>query len=241
MTFDYDQRWEREWDDMKRYGPMSRHVRRIITEMIGRLSFESVLDVGCGQGSFLEELLLEFPKAKAHGCDVSATAVELARARIPIGQFWILDVEKDALDGKFDLVVCSDVLEHIPDDVSALRNLARMTGKNLIISTVQGRTRRFEIDQMGHVRSYGREELLHRLGEAGLISVRVVEWGFPFYSPLYRGFLELVKGKGTTGAFGPSRKLVASVLYYLFMLNSSKRGDEIFVLAEPAQRPVEAS
>jgi hypothetical protein len=52
--------------------------------------------------------------------------------------------------------------------------------------------------------------------------------------PLYRNFLELTGSRGTTGEFGPVRRVVSSALYYLFLLNSSKRGDEIFVLAERA-------
>ena len=50
---EYDVGWDTKWDDMKRYGPMSRHVRRIIKKLIRPLQFQSVMDVGCGQGSLL--------------------------------------------------------------------------------------------------------------------------------------------------------------------------------------------
>jgi hypothetical protein len=66
------------------------------------------------------------------------------------------------------------------------------------------------------------------------VIVSVLEWGFPFYSPLYRNFLEFTGSKGTTGEFGWIRKLISKIIYYLFKLNSSKRGDEIFVLAKSA-------
>ncbi|MGN6733492.1 MAG: methyltransferase domain-containing protein, partial [Candidatus Binatia bacterium] len=84
-TADYDDGWEFKWDDMKTYGPFSRHLRRIIKKMIRPLDFKSVLDVGCGQGSFLKELQTEFPDIRAHGIDISRTAVELARKRMPDG------------------------------------------------------------------------------------------------------------------------------------------------------------
>ena len=233
MLIDYDQGWESDWDDAKKHGPTSRHVRRILRDMIRPLPFESVLDVGCGQGSFLQELLADFPNIRPHGVDISATAIDLARSRVPNGHFWVLDLERDSLDVKFDILVCSEVLEHLADDSSALQNLARMTGSYLIVSTVQGRMRSFEVEQVGHVRNYVRGELVRKMEAAGFRPVRVVEWGFPFYSPLYRNFLEITNAKGTTGSFGLLRRLVASALYCLFMLNSSKRGDEIFVLAEP--------
>src|SRR5262249_25614142 len=138
------------------------------------------------------------------------------------------------LDEKFDVIVCSEVLEHIPEDVAALENICRMTGKYLVISTVQGRMRRFEPEEVGHVRNYASGELVRKVEQSGFNVVKVVEWGFPFYSPIYRNFLELTGSKGTTGEFGLIRRILSEAIYYLFMLNSSRHGDEIFVLAEPA-------
>ena len=230
------QRYERIWtsqrDDMKRYGPFSRHYRRIVRALIHPLKFSSVLDVGCGQGSLLAELCTEYPHLRPNGIDISPSAIELARQKVPKGRFWALDITRGHLEEKFDLVVCSEVLEHIPDDVAALGNLAHMTGKYLIITTVQGRMRRFE-EKVGHVRNYRPGELVEKVIQSGFRVIKVVEWGFPFYSPLYRDFLDLMGGKGTTGEFGPIRKSIASGIYYLFMLNSARRGDEVFVLAEP--------
>jgi ubiquinone/menaquinone biosynthesis C-methylase UbiE len=231
-VFDYDRAWANKWEDMKKYGPVSRHTRRILTEIIMSLEFGSVLDVGCGQGSFLEELLTEFPTIRPYGIDLSSEAVKLAKLRVPKGQFWVLDIEEEYLKKTFDLVVCSEVLEHIAKDLSALKNLAHMTGKYLIISSLQGRMRSFEAHQSGHVRNYPRGELAAKIKESGFKVLRVTEWGFPFFSPLYRDFLELTGAKGTMGKFGFLRKAVSYSLYHLFRLNSSKRGDEIFILAE---------
>jgi SAM-dependent methyltransferase len=230
----YDEGWQFKWDDMKRYGPFSRHLRRILKEMIRPLKFVSVLDVGCGQGSFLEELQSEFPHIKPFGIDISSSAVELARKRVPEGRFAVLDIADKVFDEKCDLVVCSEVLEHIPDDLGTLRNLRKITGKYLLISTPQGRMRQFET-QVGHVRNYAPGELINKVESTGFNVLSVVEWGFPFYSPLYRNFLDLTGSKGTTGEFGSVRKLVAKMIYLLFSLNSSKRGDEIFVLATVKQ------
>lgn len=228
----YNQGWDSKWDDMKKYGPMSRHIRRNIKRLIRPLAFESVLDVGCGQGSFLQELRAEFPRIKPYGTDISPSAVELARRKVPDGAFWVLDATKEHLPERFDLIVCSEVLEHIPDDQGALQHIAAMAGKYLVISTVQGRMRRFEPEQVGHVRNYAPGELVRKVEQSGLRVRQVVEWGFPFYSPLYRDFLDMTNSQGTTGAFGPGRKLLSQLIYGLFLLNSSRRGDEIFVLAE---------
>jgi predicted TPR repeat methyltransferase len=233
-TFDYDTAWDDKWDDMKKYGPMSRHVRRVIKKLAGRLSFQTVMDVGCGQGSLLLELMADFSGITPHGTDVSASAVELARRKVPEGEFHVMDLVTEHVDGKYDLVVCSEVVEHIEDDVSAMRNLHAMTKGHLIITTVQGRMRRFEAGEVGHVRNYARNELAEKLRSVGFEIVKVVDWGFPFYSPFYRDFLELTGSKGTTGEFGTGRRLVATALYYLFHLNLPVWGDEIFIVARPA-------
>jgi SAM-dependent methyltransferase len=234
-SFDYDTAWDSKWDDMKKYGPMSRHVRRIIMKLARELQFRSVMDVGCGQGSLLMELIAEFPHIEPNGTDISSAAVDLARRKVPGGEFHVLDLVTEHVDRKYDLVVCSEVVEHIEDDVSAMRNLHAMTGGHLIINTVQGRMRRFEAGEVGHVRNYAKGELAAKLELAGFEVVRVVEFGFPFFSPLYRDFLELTDSKGTTGEFGAGRKLVATALYYLFHLNMTTRGDEIFIVARPAR------
>jgi hypothetical protein len=93
--------------------------------------------------------------------------------------------------------------------------------------------RRFE-RKVGHVRNYAPGELVQRLERNGFVVVSTIEWGFPFYSPLYRNFLAITGSKGTTGEFGRLRKLISNSIYQLFKLNSSKRGDEIFILAKSA-------
>ena len=230
-TAAYDEGWQTKWDDMKIYGPFSRHLRRIIKEMIRPLEFGSVLDVGCGQGSFLQELQAEFPHIEPHGIDISSSAVDLARMRVANGRFRVLDITDEFSGEKCDLVVCSEILEHIPDDMLALQNLRKMTGKYLLVSTPQGRMRDFE-KQVGHVRNYAPGELVRKITASGFTVRSVVQWGFPFYSPLYRNFLDLTGSKGTTGEFGALRKLIAQLIYILFLFNSSRRGDEIVILAE---------
>ncbi len=237
-TTEYDAGWDTKWDDMKKYGPMARHIRSNIKRLIRPLEFRTVLDVGCGQGSFLAELQSEYPHIKTYGTDISPSAITLAKAKVSNGQFTVLDAATDYLEDKFDLVVCSEVLEHIPDDVAALKNIAQMTGKYLVISTVQGRMRKLEPEAWGHVRNYARGELVKKVEQSGLRVIKVVEWGFPFYSPLYRDFINLINAQGTTGSYGLPQKVLAIILYNVFRLNSSRRGDEIFVLAEQASRSV---
>lgn len=229
-SVDYDESWENRWNDMRRFGPTGRHMRSIIADVIGRLDYASVLDVGCGQGSLLQTLTPLKPSAQYYGVDFSDKALEVARRRAPQAEFARLDLTQGHLDRRFDLVLCTDVVEHIEDDRKAIANLAAMTSKYLLVSTLQGRMRQYET-LVGHYRSYAYGELAEKVEATGLKVERVVEWGFPFFSPFYRNLFSVTGISATQGEYGPARRLLAELIYQVFRLNSWRRGDYIFLLA----------
>ncbi|NYZ18054.1 methyltransferase [Azospirillum sp. RWY-5-1] len=227
---DYDASWEHRWNDMRRFGPTGRHLRRIIDDMIGPLPYETVLDVGCGQGLLLTSLKERRPDAVYTGVDFSDKALEVAHQRAPWAELARLDLTQGNLGRRFDLVLCTDVVEHIEDHATAFANVAAMTGRWALVSTLQGRMRPYET-QVGHYRSYRRGEVAAMLEANGLVVERVVEWGFPFYSPLYRDLFRVTGVKAAEGTYGPGRRLLASLLYQVFRLNAWNRGDYVAVLA----------
>lgn len=226
---EYDDGWDSRWADMRRLGPTGRHLRRIVARLTAGLAVDTVLDVGCGEGSLIRALQPDRPGRYA-GADFSEAALAIARRRSPDAEFFHLDLVRGGLDRRFDLVLCTDVVEHIEDDRAAIANLAAMTGKYLLVATLQGRMRPFEA-RVGHVRNYRHGELQEKIAAAGLTIDRVVQWGFPFFSPLYRDVLQMTGARGTEGAYGPGRRLIAGALYSLFLANAWSRGDYIFVLA----------
>lgn len=216
---------------MRKFGPTARHTRRIVLEVIKDLAFDSVLDVGCGTGTLLEDVRDRHPHVALFGSDFSPLATEITARNLPGAETAVLDLVEGPLPRRFDLVLCTDVVEHIEDDQTAINSIAAMTGKYALISTLQGRMRPVE-KNVGHVRNYAYGELQAKVEKAGLKVIRVVEWGFPLYSPLYRNLLNFLGGAGTEGEMGPFRKMVAVCLYHLFRLNMWTRGDVIYVLAQ---------
>ncbi len=232
-TVDYEAIWTDVWGDMQRYGPVHRHHRRIFSEMIGKVprqQIATVADFGCGEGSNLLYLRNEFPNAQLYGFDVSLNAIRRAKQLVD-ARFAILDVERDKPNQRFDFVISSDVIEHIPDDLAALRNMYDATNKYALIATVQGRMRSFET-AIGHIRSYDYGEFPEKMRSVGFKIEQVVEWGFPFFSPLYRTLFDLRSVEQTShGSYGPLKRALCHGLYGLFALNRHDRGDVIFVLA----------
>ena len=126
---------------------------------------------------------------------------------------------------------CSLLLEHVPDDISALRHMRAMTGKYFMATTIAGdfdRYRPWE-EQLGHIRNYRVGELEEKLEKFGFTIRRAIYWGFPFYSPFARALHNRMKAKSK---FRPTTCLIAKMMYYLYFLNSYERGDLLIVLAE---------
>lgn len=83
-----------------------------------------IADIGCGAGEVLFELHRLMPHdVLFHGYDISPQGIELARARqterLQFFQTDMLEAEHEI----YDLVLCIDVFEHVPDYLGFLRQL----------------------------------------------------------------------------------------------------------------------
>ncbi len=101
--------------------------RRVLERAISRLGLPvgaSILDAGCGSGRNMVDLARH---GSATGIELSPPSVVLARERgvgtVVEGSILQMPFE----DARFDLTVSLDVIEHLEDDVGALRELRRVT------------------------------------------------------------------------------------------------------------------
>ena len=225
----YDTHWQ-AWEEIKRWGPMSRHARRLVHKVCRRLRFSSVLDVGCGPGLFLEEVRSRYSSARLAGVDISATAIRQARKRLPDAELCAMDIVSEVPDGCYDLITMIDVAEHIDDDLTALRNLERVCRRYLVICTLEGRMRAFE-SEIGHVRNYRSGELERKLRESGFALHGLFRWGWPTYSPIYRNLSGGIDAHHKR--ITPARWLLAHAAYWVLLCNWPGRGDLVIALARP--------
>ena len=97
------------------------------TRAIHALPFHEgrVLDLGCAFG--VTTRMLKRRGYQATGVDASPTYIERARRSDPAGTYLVCDATRIPLpDRSFDGVLFLDVMEHLPDERGALREVARL-------------------------------------------------------------------------------------------------------------------
>jgi SAM-dependent methyltransferase len=232
----YDRFWG-DCPDFSRYNPGARHRRRIIARMLRDVPRGRLLDVGCGDGELLLWLSRELPgMGPLAGADLSSETVKRNRERFPELEFHALDVATAALEQTFDIVVCSEVVEHIEDRRAAFQNLAAMVapGGHLLVTCPTGHVYTTE-RHFGHVSHPTVAELEGHASAAGLRAVRSENWGFPLYKAMK--WATNVNARWAmkhfaSGRYSPSAKLVSNLLYWANHLNlpSHEGGCQLFVL-----------
>lgn len=160
-------------------------------EALGLRSGDTVLDLGCGFGRHAFEaarrgarvVALDAGRDEVEG--VAATfAAMLDAGELALGSTHANVVQGDALrlpfrDASFDRVVCSEVLEHIRDDVAAMRELARVLKPGGTMAVTVPRfgpelinwalSDEYHNVPGGHIRIYRRSVLNERLAATGLV------------------------------------------------------------------------
>jgi methionine biosynthesis protein MetW len=128
-TFDYDKYWDRLEHENRPSTSLSK--LKMIGELIELGS--SVLDIGCGEGDILD-YLRKTRNIEAHGIEFGGKAVEKAIARgIPVD---VADITKQDFNitNKYDYIILSEVIEHLPKPEELLLKLKGKYNKYLIIT-----------------------------------------------------------------------------------------------------------
>jgi glycosyltransferase involved in cell wall biosynthesis len=144
---------------------------------------EAVLEIGGGLGNLTLKLV---PRSSYTVSDVDPLHLEYLKSRF--GSYAWMDVRKvdltlpedfDVLEGRFDTVVCLNVLEHVAPEDRALANLHRALapGGRAILLVPQGPRLYGSLDRvLGHCRRYTRRELVEGCERAGFEVDRVMSF-----------------------------------------------------------------
>ncbi len=107
-----------------KFNPQSIYLR-ILSEKHKKDDVFSLIDVGCGGGTFLMSVKHYFPNAKLMGVDVSETAIENLKKH-KIEGFCSSLYEFDPKT-KFDFITSSQVLEHLNQPYAFLETIKRLS------------------------------------------------------------------------------------------------------------------
>lgn len=188
--------------------------RALLESVLGQVPDTGVVvDAGCSSGYLLEDLRRARPSGELIGVDLVAAGLRRAHATVPDAQLLLADVcDLPLHDGVVDAVVSANLLEHVPDDVGALKEFHRVLrpgGLAAIVVPAGPGTYDYYDRFLGHERRYARGELPAKGRQAGLEVVREAFLGSVIYPAFW-----LVKKRNRRNHPNPSpdemRKLVAA-------------------------------
>ncbi len=106
-----------------------------LVKSVRNLKIKSVLDVGCGEGFTLNRLEGEGIGKKLEGVDFNKNAIEIGKKLHPdltlkVSSIYNLEYKNNS----FDLVMATEVLEHLEEPKKGLRELIRVSKKYILLS-----------------------------------------------------------------------------------------------------------
>jgi len=191
---DWDDHWDK-YGEAAKGNPANDYRHAMILKLLGPLPKGAVvLDIGSGQGQFAVDLQADNPQASVFGVEYSAEGVRRSqqvaeREGVP-AYFYernlLEPVTRDPQQPPATHAVCSEVLEHVDDPTTLMRNAATLLAPGAkVVVTVPGGPRSAFDKHIGHWRHFTAPLLHQVLTDAGLDVDRVLRTGFPFFN-LYK-------------------------------------------------------
>lgn len=164
----------------KDYLPILQEKCNLLLKM---LTGRKILEIGCGTGNLIN--LLSSKKFEFTGSDYSNDYLIYAKQKNPHIDFFQGDLTEPKswkqYKNLFDSVICSEVLEHIEDDLTALKiaySILKPDG-TLIITVPAMNFLYSEFDKkIGHYRRYSKKSILKVVNEAGFVIKKARYWNF---------------------------------------------------------------
>jgi SAM-dependent methyltransferase len=145
-----------------------------------------IIDLGCSGGTLIKKLE-ENGFTNVEGIDISKVAIQ-ACVRKNISQAKLMDANKLSFkDNTFDIIIASDILEHLQNDSEALRSWYRKLkpkGKLILFVPAFDWMWSSQDDVNNHFRRYSKKSLLVPLKESGFSIERLSYWNSILFIPI---------------------------------------------------------
>ncbi|HEX2101353.1 MAG TPA: class I SAM-dependent methyltransferase [Candidatus Synoicihabitans sp.] len=159
---------------------LHRHVERELVRHLGADAPAKVLDAGCGTGGLIRRLHRRRPNWQWTGVDLAPEACEFARAKATPAHITRASVTALPFATEtFDAVTSLDVLYHLADDVTALREAHRVLrpgGEVVINAPAHPWLWSYHDEAVAGLRRYTHSDLVTKLRVAGFEAVKTTHW-----------------------------------------------------------------
>ena len=212
----------------------------MITGLLQEWNPNSVIDLGCGGGNLLVEVAASGANSELVGLDLSKPQIERNRATMENIEWGVTDLTApDSLPetfcGRFDVVISSEVIEHVSDALGLLKTAYRVAvpGGRLVLSTQTGKIHETQ-RHVGHVRHFSTDDITALLSETGWVPDRVWNCGFPFHAlTKYAANLGVkqVMHQFSEQSYGRQERFICWLTRLAYRFNSRKRGTQLYAIA----------
>jgi ubiquinone/menaquinone biosynthesis C-methylase UbiE len=172
------------------------YFHRRVGELVAASGASGILDVGCGEGFTIDRLLSTDGHLPIQGLDYDFRALLQAKEKHPHVVFQMGDIRRlpFAAD-RFELVLCLEVLEHLPDPPAALEELRRVSCRHCLISvpnepffmlanSLRGKNIRMWGNDPEHLHNWTARQFIHMMED--YFQVERVLYPFPWVLALCR-------------------------------------------------------
>jgi len=169
-------------------------ISKVVNLLTDRNDRLKLIDIGCGEGYVLKAIIKSFPSFDLVGIDISETRLRRAKESLkslPNVDFVRADAQKMPFrSGSFNIAVCTEVIEHVPNDVLLLWEIHRVLDKGFLILTTPNLytfetifqkfvlRKEVKISIPDHLREYSWRELELKVRKAGFSILSFSSIGF---------------------------------------------------------------
>lgn len=219
------------------YNPIHFVKRYLIRREIEKISMTNpinqIADLGCGLGIISKELS-KYAKVDAYDANQKAISFAKRTQQLKDLKFYaknILNIKENT----YDIAVCSEVLQYIPNDLGTLKKIYRILKSHgfLTLTVPFNKNLVTAFDKRERSRRYSLNEIVNKMKAANFEIRKIRYWGYPllkiFYSCIYipQSNNEATK-KARTYKYPKIILMLLKYLRYLFLLDLLFNSEESF-------------